>query len=122
MASTTTHIGTLGEKAATKWLRNQGFLIRDLNWRAGRYELDIVAERWDVTHFIEVKTRKAYGLTTPEEAITPDKFKSLARAACAYIAQHNIQNETQFDLVAVDVLINGELKIRLIENAMEFRW
>jgi len=43
-------------------------------------------------HFIEVKTRRAGGLTTPEEAITPRKFASLRRAAEAYMAQHRKGN------------------------------
>jgi len=63
--------GRRGEQAAVDYLRRAGFAILERNWRSGRYELDIVARRWDELHFIEVKTRRAGGLTTPEEAITP---------------------------------------------------
>ena len=77
--------GRRGEQAAVDYLRRAGFAILERNWRSGRYELDIVARRWDELHFIEVKTRRAGGLTTPEEAITPRKFASLRRAAEAYI-------------------------------------
>lgn len=115
-------IGAMGEKAATKWLRRRGYLIRELNWRAGRYELDIIAERLGVVHFIEVKTRKAGGLTKPEDAMTQSKSDSLIHAARAYIAQKRVYNDTQFDLVAVEVLPDGELEIRLVERAIEFRW
>ena len=73
--------GRRGEQAAVDYLRRAGFAILERNWRSGRYELDIVARRWDELHFIEVKTRRAGGLTTPEEAITPRKFASLRRAA-----------------------------------------
>ncbi len=117
-----TQIGSMGEKAAVKWLRQRGYMIRDLNWRNGRYELDIVAEKLYITHFIEVKTRRIDGLTTPEEAITKEKFNALVKAARSYIAQYHINTEYQFDLVAVDVSTNGELNIRMIEKAMEFRW
>ncbi len=122
MITTAAHIGAIGEKAATKWLRNHGFMIHALNWRMGRYELDIVAERWDMIHFVEVKSRRVDGMTTPEEAITPEKFASITKAARAYIAQHNIRQESQFDLAAVDVMPNGEVEVRFIERAMEFRW
>ncbi len=119
---TTLNIGSIGEKAAVKWLRQRGYMMRDLNWRDGRYELDIVAEKLYVTHFIEVKTRRKDGLTTPEDAITKEKFVALVKAARSYIAQNHIKTECQFDLVAVDIEQNGELNIRMIENAMEFRW
>ncbi|MFI3248490.1 MAG: YraN family protein [Rikenellaceae bacterium] len=122
MAAITTEIGAMGEKAAVKWLRRKGYMIRDLNWRNGRYELDIIAEKLYVTHFIEVKTRRVDGLTTPEDAITEEKFAALTKAARSYVAQYHIKTECQFDLIAVDVEQSGEMNIRLIEKAMEFRW
>ncbi len=122
MVSATSLIGTLGERAATKWLRCNGFLIHDLNWRMGRYELDIVAERLGVIHIIEVKSRKLGGLTTPEEAMTKKKFNAFVIAARAYVAQHNIRQELQFDLIAVDVMDNNELRVRFVERVMEFKW
>lgn len=115
-------IGRLGEKAAVKWLRKNGYMIRDLNWRNGRYELDIVAEKHFVTHFVEVKTRSTGGFTTPEDAITNDKFMALTKAARSYVAQFHIDTECQFDLIAIDVALDGTLNIRMIEKAMEFRW
>ena len=72
--------GRAGERAATEYLRRAGYEICALNWRQGRYELDIVACREGVLHFVEVKTRRADGLTTPEEALTPRKFAALRRA------------------------------------------
>ena len=77
--------GAEGEEAAVAWLRTNGFLIVDRNWRMGRYELDIVASRHDRIHFVEVKLRGAGGLTSPEEALTPAKRRAL-RAAIMLIA------------------------------------
>ena len=107
--------GRRGEQAAVDYLRRAGFAILERNWRSGRYELDIVARRWDELHFIEVKTRRAGGLTTPEEAITPRKFASLRRAAEAYMTQ-------QFDLAAVDLFPDGSMNVRFTERAMECNW
>ena len=114
--------GRRGEQAAVDYLRRVGFAILERNWRSGRYELDIVARRWDELHFIEVKTRRSGGLTTPEEAITPRKFASLRRAAEAYMAQHRVRLEPQFDLAAVDLFPNGSLNVRFTERAMECNW
>ena len=71
---------------------------------------------------IEVKTRRAGGLTTPEEAITPRKFASLRRAAEAYMTQHRVRLEPQFDLAAVDLFPDGSMNVRFTERAMECNW
>lgn len=114
--------GRRGEQAAVDYLRRAGFSILERNWRSGRYELDIVARRWDELHFVEVKTRRADGLTTPEEALTRRKFAALRRAAMAYMAQRGVRLEPQFDLAAVDLMPDGRLNVRFAERAMECNW
>ncbi len=115
-------IGKLGERAAVSFLRGKGFVIRELNWRCGHYELDIIAQRWDTLHFVEVKCRQGSGWSSPEEAYTPHKFASLSRAAAAYMGMHAFRGEHQFDLVAVETS-NGEVtEVRLIERAMQHSW
>ncbi len=122
MTAISAQTGTTGEQAAAEWLRRNGFEICARNWRSGRYELDIVARRWDTLHFVEVKTRRAGGLTPPEAAATPQKFRALRRAAEAYLAQNGSDLEPQFDLAAVDVMPDGTTEVRLIECAMECNW
>lgn len=119
---TTSEIGREGERAATDYLRDHGYQIRHLNWREGRYELDIVAEKEFIIHFVEVKTRRAGGLTTPEEALTPRKAAALRRAAQAYLSCYAITDECQFDLAAVDIFPDGSLQVRFTENALELNW
>lgn len=122
MTAIATQTGNTGEQAAADWLRRHGFEICARNWRNGRYELDIVARRWDTLHFVEVKTRRAYGLTPPEMAATPQKFRALRQAATAYLAQNRFDLEVQFDLAAVDIMPDGTMEVRLIECAMECNW
>ena len=83
--TTTAETGQAGERAATEHLRREGYDIRALNWRQGRYELDIVALKEGVLHFVEVKTRRAGSLTPPEAAATQRKFRALSRAAECYL-------------------------------------
>ncbi len=108
--------GANGEDAAIEYLRRNGFLICDRNWRNGQYEIDIIAQRHYVTHIIEVKTRSVSSYQTPEKSITPTKIKSMRRAAALYLAQHRIRTEVMFDLVAIDLFPDGTYDIRLIEN------
>lgn len=122
MESKTSETGRRGEQAAVDYLRRRGYEICALNWREGRYELDIVARTPGVLHFVEVKTRRAGSLTTPEEAITPAKVRALGNAARRYMAAYAVMEEVQFDLAAVTAYGDGSFDVRLIEQAMEYNW
>lgn len=115
-------IGRCGEDAAVDYLRGKGFLILERNWRNGRYEIDIIAQRWDEIHFVEVKTRKVDGWSSAEQAIDEHKFRSLSRAASLYLALKRCELEPVFDLCAVDRFPNGEYVVRYSENAMQAHW
>lgn len=39
--------GALGEQAAVEYLRQNGFMIVEQNWREGKSEVDIIALRYD---------------------------------------------------------------------------
>ena len=115
-------IGQRGEEIAARFLLSEGFDLLHRNWRSGRYELDIVARKEGVLHIVEVKSRKADGLTAPEEAMTRKKFNALFRAAQQYVALYRIDADTQFDLIAVDLLPDSTPRLRYIPNAMVPRW
>lgn len=118
-------IGRLGEEAVVNHLRRLGYEICARNWRSGAYELDIVARRYDVLHLIEVKTRRAEGLTTPEDALTPEKIRSLHRAGRLYMgvyARRYEGFEVQFDLASVLVAPDGRMQVELIEWVADFAW
>ncbi|OUO23033.1 endonuclease [Alistipes sp. An31A] len=122
MESKTSETGRQGERAAVDYLRRRGYEICALNWREGRYELDIVARTPGVLHFVEVKTRREGSLTTPEEAITPAKFRALSHAARSYMAAYAVTEEVQFDLAAVTMRRDGSFDVRFVEQAMEYNW
>ncbi len=115
---TSARVGISGEKAATKWLRQNGFLIRDLNWRIGKSEIDIIATKCGVTHFIEVKTRRLGSGFLPEHAITKEKVGAFMRGARSYIAQFGLSGDLSFDLIAVDLEESGELVVRYLPGRM----
>lgn len=114
--------GREAENAAVDFLRDNGYEILDRNWRAGQYELDVVACKEDRLHFVEVKCRNWDGLEKPEEALTRHKTACLLRAVNAYIALHALELDAQIDLVAVDRLPDGSMQVRFIPDAAPIRW
>jgi putative endonuclease len=118
----TQKIGAEGEQAAVDWLRAEGFEIVARNWKSSPYELDIVARRWDVLHFVEVKSRDSESWQSPEESMTPAKQRSFRRAVEAYLVLNDTDLEPQLDLIAVDTTSDGQFEVRYIPEAVIVRW
>ena len=114
--------GAQGEQAAVDYLRQNGFMIVERNYRVGQDEVDIIASRYDEMHFVEVKTRKFGSLTAPEEAINERKLRAMRRAASAYIAQHRSMLEPVFSLIAIEMVGEQVERLRFVENALEYGW
>ena len=114
--------GALGEQAAVDYLRQNGFVIVERNYRVGRSEVDIIASRYDELHFVEVKTRKFSSMTAPEEAITEQKMRAMRRAASAYMAQQHSILEPRFSLIAIDVVGDRVESLRFVEDALQYGW
>lgn len=111
--------GANGEEAASNFLKSRGYTITDRNWRHGRLELDIVCTKKDETIFVEVKTRSQGSLQRPDEALTPNKRRTLMRAAQHYISAANLWDRPcRFDLIAV-VRNNDAYHVEHIENAFD---
>lgn len=118
----TQKIGADGERAALEWLRREGFEIIATNWRSGRYELDIIAKRWDRIHFVEVRSRDPLSWETPEESLGRAKQRSFRRAVEAYLALYDTDLEPQLDLIAVETVPDGAPEIRYVPEAVISRW
>lgn len=115
---TSIEIGAKGEEAATAWLRERGYYIVERNWRVGHYEIDIIAQRFDTLHFVEVKTRKLGGWQSAYDSINDQKIRTLRRGAMAYRAIHRSPLELQFDLIAVTIDDHGHYAIEYTENIL----
>ncbi len=111
-------IGGRGEDAAVEWLRERGFYIVERNWRIGHLEIDIIAERFDTMHFVEVKTRHLGGWQSPFDSIDERKRRALRRAAMSYASTHRMRHELQFDLIAVTVDDHEQMTIDYTEHIL----
>lgn len=114
--------GAIGEQAAVDYLRQQGFMIIERNWRVGKSEIDIIASRYDELHFVEVKTRKFGTMTAPEDALTEQKAHAMRRAASAYMAQHSCMLEPRFSLVAIEMIGERVESLRFVQDALQYSW
>lgn len=114
--------GAIGEQAAVDYLRQQGFMIVERNWRVGKSEVDIIASRYDELHFVEVKTRKFGTMTAPEDALTEQKARAMRRAASAYMAQHSCMLEPRFSLVAIEMIGERVESLRFVQDALQYSW
>ena len=112
----TRDIGRLAEQQAAKYLEEQGFFIRDVNWQQGQKEIDIVADKNDVLHIVEVRSLSSTGIMQPYQSINRQKQRNLIWAANAYIEKYKLDMEVQFDIISL-VRKQGFIEIEYIPNA-----
>ena len=111
-------LGAIGEEKSAEYLVSKGYVIRQRNWRSGKYELDIVAEKDDVLVIVEVKTRKSGSLTSPQDSVDKNKMKNTIYAANSYITRFNINKSTRFDIISVWIDVAGNMeKLEHLEDA-----
>ncbi|MCF8449574.1 MAG: YraN family protein [Taibaiella sp.] len=94
-------IGIKGEQLASDFLLNKGYIIIFLNWRSGKKEVDVIAQKGDMLVFIEVKTRSGTALQYPEEAVNKQKQHCLKSAAAAFSEQYRQYKNIRFDIISV---------------------
>lgn len=104
-------IGALGEQIAVDYLISKGFQIIDRNYTKKVGEIDVVATKDNVIHFIEVKTLVKYGdYYNPFENITYYKIMRIRRTVLWYLAEKRVSHETRYVIDAIAVHINRETK------------
>ena len=94
-------LGQTGEDKAVFYLSEKGYKILWRNWKAGKHEIDIIAETNEFIVFVEVKTRSEDYLVNPSEAVTRYKQRSIIFAADTFIKRYNIDKESRFDIITV---------------------
>ncbi len=110
--------GREGEAFTVDWLRSNGFMILERNWRYNHYEVDIIATRRGVMHFVEVKTRALGSIESAYEAIGTTKRTALLSAMRAYTRRSRWASDIQVDLAAVEACMDGTFIINYKENIM----
>ena len=94
-------VGKGGESLAAQWLLDRGFTILKRNFRHGRYELDIIAGRDSVLHFIEVKCRRSTAFGHPEEGVSRKKLEHILQGGAGWLAKWPGHRRVQYDVLAI---------------------
>jgi putative endonuclease len=102
--------GWRGERIAARFLKKDGFHILDRNWRYGRYELDIVAEKQTCIVFVEVRSRTIKSLQSGFDSVGIKKKTAIKHAACAYRRSHPGIKSYRFDVISIDWTGDGKLQ------------
>lgn len=109
-------LGKKAEYLATDYLRSRGFYIRDKNYRSGPAEVDIIAQKTQRLHFIEIKSKKSLRYGEPEEQIGKGKIQRYHHAAESFQMEENWNGEIQFDSISITFFPQA-VKIEHFEDA-----
>ena len=111
-------IGKYGEELAKNFLIKKGYKILEMNYRYSKLaEIDIIALKNDIVHFVEVKTRNSSIFGTPLEAINYKKLASIFKCANYYLQNSDKKYKAmQIDAIGIVLNKNTEEKIDFIEN------
>ncbi len=108
--------GKIGEKIAVDYLTREGFTLLEQNWRHGHWEVDVIASKKEVLHFIEIKTRRSRKFGYPEEDVTRKKVVNLIHAAEEYLIQHQLNSRIQFDILSIYLGRDADPEFFFIED------
>lgn len=121
-------IGNIGEAIAAQFLARKGFTIIERNYLKPWGEIDIIAEKAGVVHFVEVKalSRENTGEVSremdhqPEDLVDIRKLRKVARTATLYMEAENDDREYQIDVVGV-IMSHGTrtARCRLVEQVLD---
>jgi putative endonuclease len=109
--------GSLGERAAKKYLQKNGLKFLAANFRSARGEIDLIFRDADCLAFVEVKTRSSEDWTRPAAAVNSERRRRLSQCALDYLRRlKNPEVKIRFDIVEI-LLADGEVReIRHLPN------
>ncbi len=114
--------GVRGETYAYWYLRRHGYVMVARNFTAPgiKGEIDLVGYDGPVLAFVEVKTRRGASeeFGKPEDAVTPEKRRNVARMARHFLAERRIPEAAcRFDVLAIEGRPGRRPVVRLYKGA-----
>ncbi|MGJ5642855.1 YraN family protein [Formosa sp. S-31] len=109
-------LGQQGEDMAVDFLKQKGYTVLERNYRYQKAEVDILARKDDVLAVVEVKTRSTNTFGDPQDFVKPRQIQNLVKAVDAFIADHTLDLEVRFDIIAIVKTKTG-MELEHLENA-----
>lgn len=91
--------GDLAEERAVKFLIEKGFFVAQRNFYSRFGEIDIIAVKDEVIHFVEVKSGVDY--ESAIQNITQKKLSKIIRTAHVYMKKNSLDVNFVFDAIVV---------------------
>ena len=101
--------GDIAETKACNYLLENGYQVIERNFYSRFGEIDIIAFKDEVLHFVEVKSALDYELAV--QNITPSKMKKLLKTGDVYLKKNGVKSTYMYDAVIVT-----PTSIEFIEN------
>ncbi len=108
--------GKEGEQLAVSYFTELGYELLHRNWRYRHWEIDIIASKNNMLHFIEVKCRSSAMYGFPEEAVSRKKIRNLIEASAEYLYCNPEWKKIQFDVLSISLEKNRQPEYFLIED------
>lgn len=100
-------IGNLGEDAASEYLKKNGYIVIERNYRLRTGEIDIIATIDDFLVFVEVKFRENDLLARPGAAVGREKINKIVKTSLHYMQKHNdFERMVRYDVIEI---LKGEI-------------
>ena len=106
-------VGREGENIAAAYLKKEKYCILARNWHIRYGEIDIIAEKYGVIYFVEVKAASNCQYARPGDKVNARKRKQIAKAAQAWFAQQGKETMSALLIAEVDL---GTKEVRLTED------
>jgi putative endonuclease len=101
--------GNAAEELAKNYLYDNGYEIIEQNFYSRFGEIDIIATKDDVLHFVEVKSGEDYEKAI--QNITPTKLSRLIKTGDVYMKKNATNIDYMYDAI---IIVNDE--ISYLEN------
>lgn len=111
-------LGVNGEEIASDFLLKNGFTIIQKNFTCRLGEIDIIAQKDQKIHFIEVKTRIGVDKGKPYEAVNFRKLQHIKNTIDYYLLINSIKNsKLSIDVVSIVLARDNSVqRLNLYEN------
>lgn len=110
-------LGKKGEEIACNYLKDKSFRIIERNFTIWGGEIDIIAQKGYIYHFVEVKTRRD-PIISIESQISNKKINTLIRSSEFWLNKNNLNKVFwQIDFIGIIIGHNNKVEdINFIEN------